>query len=75
VVALVVEASRRFGATGNGKLALADISRRGGGYFWPHRSHRLGLDADFRPVRRDGRQCHAGTTWRARSYDRAGTRA
>lgn len=69
------DAARLFRATGNGKLALADVSRRGGGYFPPHLSHRLGLDADIRPVRRDGRQCGQWTTWFSRSYDRAGTRA
>lgn len=70
----LVRAAWLFHGTGNGRLALADVSRRGGGYFPPHLSHRMGLDADIRPVRRDGRQCIRRTTWRSRTYDRKGTR-
>jgi Penicillin-insensitive murein endopeptidase len=74
VVRDLVQVAWRFHRTGKGRLALADVSRRGGGYLPPHASHRVGLDADIRPARRDGRQCIRGTTWRSRTYDRRGTR-
>ena len=37
------------------RLQIGDISRRGGGAFPPHASHRNGRDADVRPIRRDNR--------------------
>ena len=64
-----------FAGPRNGRLAVGDVSRWGGGSFWPHHAHRIGMDADFRPARRDGRQCRKGTMWYWRSYDRAATRA
>ncbi|HJR06840.1 MAG TPA: penicillin-insensitive murein endopeptidase [Pyrinomonadaceae bacterium] len=36
-------------------LAVGDISRRGGGPFPPHASHKDGRDADFRPLTNNGR--------------------
>lgn len=67
-------AARRFRAAGNGALALGDVSVEHGDPFPPHVSHRLGMDADVRPVRRDGDQCSDDTRWDRRSYDRRGTR-
>jgi hypothetical protein len=32
------------------------------------------MDADIRPVRRDGHQCRSGVTWNRRGYDRKATR-
>lgn len=37
------------------RLQIGDISRKGGGTFPPHASHRKGVDADFRPIRKDNR--------------------
>ncbi|MGI8786869.1 MAG: peptidoglycan-binding protein [Pyrinomonadaceae bacterium] len=37
------------------RLQVGDISRKGGGDFPPHASHKKGVDTDFRPVRRDNR--------------------
>ncbi len=37
------------------RLQIGDISRRGGGAFPPHASHKKGVDADFRPIRKDNR--------------------
>ncbi|HEV7645972.1 MAG TPA: peptidoglycan-binding protein [Pyrinomonadaceae bacterium] len=36
-------------------LQIGDISRRGGGNFPPHASHKLGKDFDVRPLRKDNR--------------------
>lgn len=36
-------------------LQFGDISRRGGGAFPPHASHRNGRDVDVRPIRKDNR--------------------
>jgi len=38
------------------RIGIGDISRRGGGPFPPHASHRNGLDVDIRPVRGDRRE-------------------
>ena len=37
------------------RLQFGDISRRGGGAFPPHGSHKNGRDVDVRPLRRDNR--------------------
>jgi murein endopeptidase len=36
-------------------LQFGDISRRGGGEFPPHASHKNGRDVDVRPIRKDNR--------------------
>jgi peptidoglycan hydrolase-like protein with peptidoglycan-binding domain len=36
-------------------LQIGDISRRGGGSFPPHASHKIGRDVDVRPIRLDNR--------------------
>ena len=38
------------------RLQFGDISRRGGGPFSPHASHRLGIDVDIRPLTNNGRE-------------------
>jgi peptidoglycan hydrolase-like protein with peptidoglycan-binding domain len=38
------------------RIRIADISRRGGGIFTPHGSHRLGIDVDIGLIRSDGRE-------------------
>lgn len=54
-------------------LQIGDISRKGGGYFYPHGSHQKGNNADVRPFRKDGQQLPA--TWQdAENYDREKTR-
>lgn len=54
-------------------LQIGDISRKGGGAFPPHSSHRNGRDFDMRPFRKDKKRlpvtCHDA------NYDRATTEA
>lgn len=69
------EAAQSFALTGNGLLALGDVSLEHGGPFSPHVSHQTGMDADIRPVRTDSAQCAYGTTYTSSTYDQAGTRA
>lgn len=35
-------------------IQIGDISRKHGGYFYPHGTHRNGTDIDMRPMRKDG---------------------
>ncbi|MFL5778876.1 MAG: penicillin-insensitive murein endopeptidase [Chloroflexota bacterium] len=70
---------------GYGPVAVGDISLRYGGAITGHRTHRVGLDADVRPMRIHNDQCSRSTTWYRWSnghkvccnpgYDRAATRA
>ena len=53
------------------RIGIGSISLDGGGPMPPHRTHRDGLDVDFRPVRSDGRE--APVTWRDPAYSRAHT--
>ena len=55
-------------------MAVGHISREHGGFFPPHSSHRTGLDADIRPIRKGGTQCQFGASWQSASYARRGTR-
>ena len=83
-VAALDWAARRVHAAGHGAVAVGDISRRNGGWLQGHRMHRLGLEADLRPMRRDETQCSNRVTWYRWSdgrkvcchpqYDRAATR-
>jgi peptidoglycan hydrolase-like protein with peptidoglycan-binding domain len=61
-------------ATEGKKLAVNDMSLELGGAFSPHDSHRIGLDADVRPIRVDGGQCSTGCAYNQTCYDRAATR-
>lgn len=54
-------------------LQFGDISRRGGGVFKPHKSHRRGRDVDMRPIRKDSRL--APTNIDDASFDRNRTEA
>jgi penicillin-insensitive murein endopeptidase len=36
-------------------FSIGQISKKGGGQFPPHKSHRVGLDVDVRPMRLDGK--------------------
>jgi peptidoglycan hydrolase-like protein with peptidoglycan-binding domain len=67
-------AGARFHGHHRGRVALGHISNEHGGYLPPHVSHRVGLDADFRPIRKDKDQCTEGTTWQGSAYARRGTR-
>lgn len=54
-----IDAALRVGAEWNGlhpqrPFSIGQISKNGGGPMPPHVSHRLGLDVDVRPMRRDG---------------------
>jgi penicillin-insensitive murein endopeptidase len=50
-------------------LSIGQISKKGGGPFPPHLSHRLGVDIDVRPMRKDGQ--NQGVTIDDAEYDRA----
>jgi Putative peptidoglycan binding domain/Penicillin-insensitive murein endopeptidase len=67
-------AGTAFDKANRGKVAVGHISKEHGGPFSPHASHRVGLDADLRPIRKQKNQCQMGTTWGSSAYARAGTR-
>jgi hypothetical protein len=73
IVALqkIAESWRRIYPTGP-RIQIGDISRAGGGHFPPHVSHRIGLDIDIRPIRKDKRE--TSVTISESNYDREGTR-
>lgn len=50
-------------------LSIGQISKKGGGEFPPHLSHRLGVDIDVRPMRTDG--ANEPVTIDEAQYDRA----
>ncbi|HKO43355.1 MAG TPA: penicillin-insensitive murein endopeptidase [Pyrinomonadaceae bacterium] len=55
-----IEAVKRVGLAWSAQhpdrpFSVGDISRKGGGKFAPHGSHRHGLDVDVRPMRKDGK--------------------
>jgi penicillin-insensitive murein endopeptidase len=50
-------------------FSIGQISKKGGGPFPPHKSHRLGVDIDVRPMRTDGKNEHV--TIDDPEYDRA----
>ena len=54
-------------------FSIGQISKRGGGPMPPHKSHRLGIDVDVRPVRTDGENAPVEIT--DPHYDRAKTTA
>jgi peptidoglycan hydrolase-like protein with peptidoglycan-binding domain len=64
----------RFRKEHRGRVAVGHLSNEHGGSLPPHVSHRVGLDVDLRPVRKDKRQCTLGTTWQGSAYARRGTR-
>src|SRR5438093_7171439 len=54
-----IETALAVGTAWNGlhadrPFSIGQISRKGGGLFPPHKSHRVGLDIDVRPMRQDG---------------------
>lgn len=54
------------------RMMIGDISRRNGGFFPPHASHRNGTDVDVLPVRKT--KSEAGVTIYQSAYSRARTR-
>ena len=54
-------------------FSIGQISKRGGGLFPPHKSHRLGIDIDVRPMRKDGK--NEPVTINEPAYDRPLTTA
>ena len=58
--------------THNFPIFVGDISRKGGGSFSPHSSHKDGRDVDMRPFRLNGQP--GATTIHDPSYDHALTR-
>lgn len=52
-------------------VQVGDISRKNGGAFPPHRTHRDGCDVDFRPFSLKG--ALAPVAWQHEGYDRAAT--
>lgn len=64
-------ALRWFAAHTSGpRLQFGDISRQGGGYFYPHSSHQNGLDVDLRYVRNDGTEGPLNLSSQYSSYSR-----
>jgi len=53
--ATINTASAWNGLHGDRPMSIGQISKRGGGPFPPHVSHRLGVDIDVRPMRKDGK--------------------
>lgn len=68
-------AASQFYGSGNGPVAIGDISLEHGGDIAGHVSHEVGLDIDIRPIRLDNGQCSSGCQWNLSCYDRAATRA
>ena len=74
IIGQLEAAAVSFFATGNGPLALRDVSLEHGFTFLPHGSHQVGLDADIWPVSKDSDQCDVRVRWDDADYDRDGTR-
>ncbi|MEP6923226.1 MAG: penicillin-insensitive murein endopeptidase, partial [Pyrinomonadaceae bacterium] len=56
------------------KIQIGDMSRKGGGYLYPHGSHRKGIDADVRPFRKDGKLTALNAVADPQNFDREKTR-
>lgn len=52
-------------------VSIGQISHKGGGPMPPHKSHKLGIDVDVRPLRKDGK--NASVTITDPQYDRTTT--
>jgi murein endopeptidase len=53
-------------------IGIGHISRKGGGKMPPHQTHRIGLDVDIRPMRKDGKRLPV--TFQSAAYSRPLTR-
>lgn len=71
----VVDALVRIGklwGTDRPAISIGHISRKNGGKFPPHNTHKNGDDVDIRPMRKDGK--NASVTWRDAQYSQSLTR-
>jgi peptidoglycan hydrolase-like protein with peptidoglycan-binding domain len=70
-------AAALFHGRGYGPMSIGDVSLQHGGDIALHATHEQGMDADVRPIKRDGGQCatYGGTNWRSSTYSRPATRA
>jgi hypothetical protein len=73
-----IEAAKAVGTAWDGlnpdhPFSIGQISLKGGGPMPPHKSHRVGLDVDVRPMRTDG--ANEPVTITDVAYDRAATTA
>jgi len=73
-----IDAALKVGAAWNAlhgqrPFSIGQISKKGGGPFPPHLSHRLGIDVDIRPMRQDGKNAPV-TIDEQQQYDRELTR-
>ena len=53
-------------------ISIGQISHKGGGDFPPHKQHKLGVEADMRPLSKDGQDLHL--TFSSAEYSRDLTR-
>jgi peptidoglycan hydrolase-like protein with peptidoglycan-binding domain len=67
-------AAELFHARTGQRLAVGDISLRGGGGIPGHRTHEVGLDVDLRIPRRGRSPCRLGLRYTWPGYDRSATR-
>jgi len=68
----IEEIGRAWGKMSNTVIQIGDISRKGGGVFAPHATHRSGDMADIRPFRKDGKMLPTNIS--DPQYDRETTR-
>ena len=68
-------AARIVAKAGHGRVAIGDIGFEHRGDIAGHMTHERGLDVDIRLMRKDEDQCRWGGNYRAKTYDRAATRA
>lgn len=74
VMALTTVAARWFVRFPHGpRIVISDLSKRGGGWLSPHKSHQVGLDVDIGLVRNDGKEGGA-VTYKSGNYSRERTR-
>ncbi|MBY4949719.1 penicillin-insensitive murein endopeptidase [Cupriavidus respiraculi] len=74
VMALTTVAARWFVRFPHGpRIVISDLSKRGGGWLSPHKSHQVGLDVDIGLVRNDGKEGGA-VTYKTGNYSRERTR-
>lgn len=67
----VIRAGKAWAEIHSSPFSVGQISRKGGGIFPPHKSHKLGIDVDVRPLRRDGK--NESVTINDDQYDQPGT--
>lgn len=75
VIDALIEIGKTWAATAGNvvpPISIGQISRKNGGKFPPHNTHREGDDVDIRPMRRDGH--NAQVTWRDAAYSQSLTR-